>query len=1546
MLIKLGESVTISADDIQSPESIESNAEIWDRLQKTAASMKMIAPKANDFLYFSAVMMHGAEASLLDDDGKLRKDANGDDVKAFWEKDNNTWKWICSDSKIKPYKNNNCFVPGTKILMSDGSVKNIEEIEIGDEVITHKGRKRKVTQKFTNKYDGKLLSLDIRNNRHITVTPNHPFYTLFIENENNKNSPRKLLASNSSNKEFKFLEINNIDELGLLTCPIVESDYSNEFTPGQAKLLGYFAAEGCYSKKYDRDQGVRFTCGLLEKETIVADIANLFAQEFPDCSVKINKYADRGVCELTATGQKIAGFFRTNVGEYSEYKKLSNALVLNNNSEIKYNFILGWLEGDGCLEKGAGQLIGVTASANLSSQIRVMLNSMHIPHSLRWVEPKEGQTITINPNYPAYPVNGHYRIELNATYGAEFVKNSNRLKFIKRGKDRFTNHYLDNYFLTTLINKSEIDYSGYVYNFEVEEDHSYVANDIAVHNCDIFPSSELKIAYKKWVGKPLCVDHKSSEVDSVRGLILDTYWDEPKQRIIALCALDKKNYPELARKVATGYSTSVSMGVGVGKAICYDCGRVARAEQDFCNHMRTKSAYGEINVDLNPIELSIVVNGADPEARIKHVIAQADSIAQYVEKKQLDLNKLEKQAEDESKDIELATDIQNGLSELQDKITDMSKKIEQLRGNEESEQARFEKQQEETPAVATNSQEEMLKVAEKAINSALGRIQDFENRFRNYEEKMTTKQGYWQGGGGVNEPTPGKVKYEKEDEDSIRANQDKQMNGQGPFPNVGPVDKMYPGYESFGETEEARKKRLQRMAEEQDQRKIRREAAVEQAITKLNYWQGGGGANEPTPGKVKYPKEDYETARDKEDKQMNGQSPFPEVGKVDGLHPSPASVSEKDELKRKEMLGRASLKAQLFRSANSGESRWMVFAGNEQEGYKDLVISGSVKDIAAGNSARYDLVATPDFGRKILSTLKNEGYEKAADLMSGGLFKEAQSAPAMPAMPAPSGPVGANPVGDGALPPMGLPEMEEKPMDAGGTGDVSEELPDLLDKTESTLSEIRKGINTLMDKDDNKLEVTDGMSPTTASLIQMKEKLREPLLQGMKVAEAKLNQLSSEIHTANRIRENKKQLREGDAKFFYSMAAETVAETKTALADSKSLMKDFINYARGVEATVKRAAKESNSMKTAQFAPSNLPGDPLDPTLPGDSGATKAMPVHPSTPAKPVTPAPHIAPKKDELPVPYGDRSQLESMLINNTRRDQSGQPVGPGVHPGATQHADDGAEGCKEDTNDAIKVDTDGSMTADTPDEAGKAMKAMKAATKEEKAALRAKLAEKGMQLSSLLQKAHPKGGTDLENMGTGDCHVETPDEKHKAMLEAVQAPVKLRQAAEDIEKLVKAGVIDPEKDFPMLVANGLDSAAVSYWKKFLAQAPDGGSQFASELVKDVAKKKAAEENEAYRAKLTRAFEVAYDMTKKGMIGEDRAALRKQVDDLMKFNDDAFASMQRWVEKSASKKISSIPVVGRMESFSHDESTVSEDSFEAFKAELDAAFSTPRNRR
>ena len=141
------------------------------------------------------------------------------------------------------------------------------------------------------------------------------------------------------------------------------------------------------------------------------------------------------------------------------------------------------------------------------------------------------------------------------------------------------------------------------------------------NNADIFPESELKLATEKWVGMPLCRDHESGSVDGIRGIILDTHYDDKYKQVVGLCALDRINYPDLARKVETGMVRYGSMGTAVEISVCSDCGNRAKTQKEYCQHVTGRAAYGEINVGLKPIEYSLVVQPAEPGAMLLKCIA-------------------------------------------------------------------------------------------------------------------------------------------------------------------------------------------------------------------------------------------------------------------------------------------------------------------------------------------------------------------------------------------------------------------------------------------------------------------------------------------------------------------------------------------------------------------------------------------------------------------------------------------------------------------------------------------------------------------------------------------------------------------------------------------------------------------------------------------------------------------------------------------------------------------------------------------------------------
>ena len=1049
-------------------------------------------------------------------------------------------------------------------------------------------------------------------------------------------------------------------------------------------------------------------------------------------------------------------------------------------------------------------------------------------------------------------------------------------------------------------------------------------------NGDIFPESELKTAYKKWVGKPLCIDHKSSSVDHIRGVIVDTYYDDRLKRVIGLCALDKINYPDLARKVATGYSTSVSMGTGVSCAICYDCGKAARIEADFCDHMRNKSCYGEINTGLSPIELSIVVNGADPKAKIRHIVAAADSIAKYVDQKEESLKTSLSSSDFEQleKDLEKAQEslnkLKDGLSEFKDSENSEESESKEEDNNDAGVEHMADTDLENTDRnlsmgqrfasendLNTSDQKFIiakLDVLEEKINKFINKMASIEktNNFSEETDMVNEKKAYFQGAGDVNEPTPGKPKYPKEDNESIREKEDKQMLAV----NTGGTDGLFPG-------DEAKKKELLRAAEV-EQRALRRAAALNSAKETLKnkkaYFNGGGDVNEPTPGKPKYTKEDNDKVREKEDKHMTGASPFPGVGKTDGLYG--------DDLKKKELLNRASLVARFIKAANSdgsdnaANSGWQVYS--KTDAGERLILTATVGDIA-GDKAEvlYNSIATKDFGKNIINVIKTEGFDKAVKFFKGaqstGLTPVGQShGPAQPSKEevdaaegyavlhngeypadfvakyptyragmkstAQAVPPMSN-IGPGAAPDAAL--LPEIPADAdkGNTGDPVEQVDALIGEMDGLTADMKKAVDAL--KEENTSDLDGAASPAvtaSSSLPNMRKTLNGALQKGAKQAIAEMQDHIEELNLIKHVHQKSASINKEDAEFVDNVISDAISDAKTTTANVYKLMSAFVKYAQGTDALIKKATEEAKMNKSAQEA---NPNEDWKKTIEDLKKINPAAPVAPESKFEVKSPT---APKPGEL------------------------QPV---------YEADDA------DQNDAVKfeVDPNGKLsgTADSLDEI-KASSEFNLDTSEGRAQMRAKIAQKGLKFSDMLGKGHPKGSVTvpgLDTKPTGDAAVieDLEDAHSKIMSNVEKATPKVRQAAEQIQKLVVAGRINPETDFDGLVAQGLDSAAVSYWKKFWGEAKDGGSQFASELVKNLEKKKLAEEIEKVQVKTALAYELAHDMVERGMCDGTREAITEQVKDILTWNDASFNSFKKVIASKQVKTASALPVVGSMDS-------------------------------
>ena len=1087
-------------------------------------------------------------------------------------------------------------------------------------------------------------------------------------------------------------------------------------------------------------------------------------------------------------------------------------------------------------------------------------------------------------------------------------------------------------------------------------------------NRDIFGSTSLIEAHKKWVGKPLCRDHVSDSVDGIRGIIIDTYYDNKFKRVHALCALDRKNYADLARKVETGYSNSVSMGTGVGRSICFECGNPAMVEADYCACIKARSHYGEINLDLSPIELSLVVNGADALAKVRTIVA---SMNEYASKKQARLEELQQSSCVNPAELK---SLAASLQEMQTKISSLMQ-IEKAAAPEQAPNIsvdtgrlvallnRIDKERdpeirkllegrvdviraqlqtpEEPPAPAEepaqparattgggheytspewigNAGEIGLSPANRlssrkvkkkeggiqgAISNDISLLRSKIDTMENVLNKLKTdvednhmnsarlkarakaRRAYWLGGGGVNEPTPGKEKYPKEDADKIRDTEDKQMVGE---PLETGSDGLHPG------DLEVKQKLLR--AKELEDRRLKRRA----------YFQGGGGLNEPTPGKEKYPKEEADKIRDNEDKHMTGTG---DMGGTDGMFPG-------DEATKKKLL-RAALRARFTKVADRNgnlikeASRWDIYAGDK------LILTATGSEIYADQlEASWDFLKSADYGKSVIKHIRDEGFDKTAYLLKGAADPLAELDPAaIPADPALEAPV--------ALEAPEAPLAVEAP--AGDVsvsqeqGETQKAVEAALGNMEEKIAEIRDLV-TGMDSDELvDIDVTVEPKADAAPAVEAPGALDEVLSASkedvMKV-EALMDSVADELAEASETLGNLDTIAAANHPMILKAVLAAVEDSEFVIASADRIL----------EAAKKDDDKDDDDKKDKEDKKDDdkdekddKDEDKKDKDDKKDEKEAKAQKL-----------------LDDALRVRAENRANLlarayEADMLDTPADPESAQcACGPEGHEQDCMAAADG-ETLGDLANEMKSLEDDAQSLLQSADDdemyVDEAPETVLAARKSERDALVAQAGDIVGKYELTLGKAdnatepkyfeaHPGGKgtvTELTHTKTPEAKVETISEIHDAMRDVAESgPRNVREAAAQLHEQIVKGAMKAE-DVDSLVAEGkVDAAAASYWKQFFSQAPDASS-FGADLSKEFAGKKKEASQKEYQAKLRRAYDVGMDAQEKGLVSLTRTALDSYVDELMKFDDAAFESTKRVVAAYSSTKRSggSVPRVG-----------------------------------
>lgn len=385
------------------------------------------------------------------------------------------WRDHLPEREIQHNKNfdtSNCFPYSTKILMEDLSFKNINEVKIGDYVITHRGNIKRVLKTFKRRYNENFTELSIRGFcDKFYCTPNHPILTQDgwkIAGEIKRDDMVYLPTTSNLKKDATIYSVEkNIDFLWLLGFYIAEGSVIDapkreKNNNPKLKVNGSGSGNGrvCFSISED------------EINTYGERVSKILKTLF-DTNVVFSKNKNSKSIVLNLYNFYLRTLLEELGGRYSYGKKLSSRMMLLE-PELQLYILRGWLDGDGYKNDSARKkrmVQGVSVSYELIKQMFLICLRNNIKATIQKSYKAEGKRQAYTLNIYGTGINKVYDWNLE-----DITKAPSRDKFINDSLTRKVQK----------VKRTKLRNLNVVYNLSIEDDESFIADFISVHNCTAF----------------------------------------------------------------------------------------------------------------------------------------------------------------------------------------------------------------------------------------------------------------------------------------------------------------------------------------------------------------------------------------------------------------------------------------------------------------------------------------------------------------------------------------------------------------------------------------------------------------------------------------------------------------------------------------------------------------------------------------------------------------------------------------------------------------------------------------------------------------------------------------------------------------------------------------------------------------------------------------------------------------------------------------------------------------------------------------------------
>ena len=389
-----------------------------------------------------------------------------------------------------------CFTAGARVRTRHGE-KPIEQVAVGDEVLTHTGRYRKVYHTMQRPYHGDIYNIRFfgDSDRELKVTAEHPLLVVRRQKQNMRNHQYDLVWTTASTvKVGDYLAIpvpqpEFEPALAGVTIPLgrgrhapiqVTVDFPQE--PDFYRLLGYYFAEG----HVDNEHYLTFSFNAHETD-LLADTTALIERYFGKSPIA-NRSRQNGQT-LVLSSTEAARAFAREFGA-TVYEKHVPEWIQNAPKELLAEFVRGMWLGDGSYDPRKNMFRYNTISADLAYAFRDALLRLGIAAS-------------VNSQERAAPRADIYAVVISSPFNPQFGALVGLE--VPAGDLSGSPFHLDGNFLYVPIREIVSDeLETEVYNFSVEEDESYVCEGVVSHNCtapqyttNSFHSGVIEIIVKK-----------------------------------------------------------------------------------------------------------------------------------------------------------------------------------------------------------------------------------------------------------------------------------------------------------------------------------------------------------------------------------------------------------------------------------------------------------------------------------------------------------------------------------------------------------------------------------------------------------------------------------------------------------------------------------------------------------------------------------------------------------------------------------------------------------------------------------------------------------------------------------------------------------------------------------------------------------------------------------------------------------------------------------------------------------------------------------------